>query len=371
MPRFANMLADGMKQRGHQVEIWSPAPVFHRLPGSRFVKKWLGYIDEFILFPLQVKRRLKKVPKDTLFVFTDHALGPWVPLIQNRFHVIHCHDFIAQQSALGEVPENPTSWTGRQYQRLIREGFSRGKHFISVSENTKKILHRFLPEPPRDSEVVYNGMNQKFEPKDVSVRVDVAKKTGINLTAGYLLHVGGNQWYKNRVGVVEIYDAWRKRQQAVLPLLLIGENPDHALTQRIAQSKYKSDIHTITAANDDLVRAAYAGASVLIFPSLAEGFGWPIAEAMASGCPVVTTNQAPMTEVSGGAAFLIDRRPFEASKTESWATEAARKVDEVIRLTDDERKRAIASGLENIKRFNTNVAIDRIEEIYRRILSKR
>src|SRR5688572_10137689 len=246
MPRFSTMLAEGMRQRGHKVEIWSPSPVFHRLPGTSFLKKWLGYIDQFILFPLQVRRRLKTVEQDALFVFTDQALGPWVPLVKSRFHVIHCHDFLAQQSALGEIPESPTGWTGRLYQDLIRKGFSKGKNFISVSAHTKKILHRFLPGAPEVSEVVYNGMNQRFEPKGVSVRGAVSEKTGINLMEGYLLHVGGNQWYKNRIGVVEIYDAWRASQHLALPLLLIGEHPDDILKARIEQSKYKSQIHTVS-----------------------------------------------------------------------------------------------------------------------------
>ena len=371
MPRFANMLVEGMKQRGHQVQVWSPTPIFHRLPGSPFVKKWLGYIDEFLIFPFFVRRRVKHLPVDTLFVFTDNALGPWVPLVSERYHVIHCHDLLAQLSALGEIPEHQTRWTGRQYQRLIRNGFSKGKNFISVSENTRKILHRLLPARPHRSELVYNGMNQKFEQKDSAVREFVSEKTGVDFNAGYFLHVGGNQWYKNRTGVVEIYDAWRTQQSVVLPLLLIGEAPDHALSTRIVQSKYKSDIHSIDNADDELVRAAYAGASALIFPSKAEGFGWPIAEAMASGCPVVTTDEAPMTEVAGNAAFLINRQPHDAGKAECWAHEAAKKVDEVVRLSDDERKKVISSGLQNVKRFDTNVAIDRIEEIYRSILQTR
>src|SRR5688572_11535918 len=162
MPRFANMLAEGMKQRGHTVNIWSPTSTFNKLPGSAFMKKWLGYIDQFIIFPLIVRRRIKSLSPDTLFVFTDHALGPWVPLVSDRLHVIHCHDFLAQQSAAGEIPENVTGWTGRQYQQLIWRGYSKGKNFISVSLNTRSALQRFLPAPAQRSEMVYNGLNQRF-----------------------------------------------------------------------------------------------------------------------------------------------------------------------------------------------------------------
>src|SRR5262245_46794200 len=119
MPRFARMLADGMSDRGHTVEMLSPVARFFNLHSNPSVKKWLGYVDQYIVFPNQIKKKLKTYPKDTLFVFTDQALGPWVPVVAGRPHVIHCHDFMALRSSLGEIQENPTSWTGKQYQALI------------------------------------------------------------------------------------------------------------------------------------------------------------------------------------------------------------------------------------------------------------
>jgi glycosyltransferase involved in cell wall biosynthesis len=369
MPRFAGMLANGMRQRGHTVEVWSPAPKFYRLPGSISVKKWLGYIDQFILFPLVVKKKLKSVSQNSLFVFTDQALGPWVPLVADRPHVIHCHDFLAQQSALGEIPENPTKRTGRVYQRMIHKGYSMGKNFISVSNNTKAVLHRFLEKLPEHSEVVYNGLNQSFVPSSVSsARDSVGKAVGLDLTAGFLLHVGGNQWYKNREGVVKIYNAWRTRQNKILPLLLIGEIPNQGLHDIVAKSPYKSDIYILSGINDKILRDAYVGASVFLFPSKAEGFGWPIAEAMASGCPVITTNEAPMTEVAGTAGFLISKEPWDKSKINAWASEGAAVLDGILMMSDEERRKVIERGLDNAKRFDTQAALDRIEKIYKKIL---
>ena len=202
---------------------------------------------------------------------------------------------------------------------MIHKGYSEGRNFISVSFNTKKMLHRFLTASPERSEVVYNGLNQSFTTLDpCQARDSVSRETGIELKNGYLLHVGGNQWYKNRIGVVEIYNAWRIRQNEMLPLLLVGEIANRTLQSTIDLSPYKSDIHVLSAVNDKILRDAYAGASVFLFPSKAEGFGWPIAEAMASGCPVITTNEAPMTEVAGTAGFLIPREPWDNSKIRIW-----------------------------------------------------
>ncbi|RYG05706.1 MAG: glycosyltransferase family 1 protein, partial [Chitinophagaceae bacterium] len=197
MPRFSNMLEEGMKARGHEVRVWNPSLYLYKLPVGK-LKKWLGYIDQYLIFPLVAGSRIRKSPSDTLYVVTDQALGPYVPLVADKPHVIHCHDFLAQRSALGEIAENPTSITGQKYQSMIRRGYSKGKNFITVSEKTKADLEEFLGKQPALSEVVYNGINESFTALPVaSSRATFGKQVGLDLKSGYLLHVGGNQWYKN------------------------------------------------------------------------------------------------------------------------------------------------------------------------------
>jgi glycosyltransferase involved in cell wall biosynthesis len=368
MPRFTKLIAEGMKRRGHEVEIWLPESKFFSLPLGLKVKKWLGYIDQYIIFPIQVAQRLKSCPSNTLFVFADQALGPWVPLVANRPHVIHCHDFLAQRSALGDIPQNKTGRTGKQYQAYIRRGYSTGKHFISVSHKTRENLHRFLPSTPLTSEVVYNGLNQTFtciEPLEARIRL--SDEVSLTLHSGFILHVGGNDWYKNRKGVIEIYSAWRSLSNYKLPLLLIGNRPSQTLLELHELSPYKNDIYFLSGLKDEVVRLAYAAASLLLFPSLAEGFGWPIAEAMASGCPVITTNEAPMSEVAGNAGFLISKRPVDEKRVEAWAIEAAKVVEEIVSLPTESRKDVIEAGILNAKRFDTEDALNKIEAIYRKI----
>lgn len=367
MPRFARMLAEGMQQRGHSVQLWAPEARFFNLPSPQALKKWLGYIDQFAVFPGTVKKRVKTCPDDTLFIFTDHTLGPWVPIVADRPNVIHSHDFMAQQSAAGEIEENHTKWTGRKYQQYIRNGYSKGKNFIPISKKTRDDLLKFLPDKPQISDLVYNGLNQSFVPKDpIEARITLGHKTGIDLREGFLLHVGGNAWYKNRLGVIELYNAWRDQSSSKLPLLLIGQKPDKATRDLFNRSAYNVDIHFLTDIEDEFLRIAYNGATVFLFPSLAEGFGWPIAEAMASGCPVLTTNEAPMTEVAGEAGFLIPRRPFGESR--EWAKTGACTIEEIVQLDENQRQLAITAGLENVLRFDPNLVLDRIENIYKKIL---
>jgi glycosyltransferase involved in cell wall biosynthesis len=369
MPKFAAMLTDGMRARGHTVEILSAKPYFFRLPLMRKLRKWMGYIDQYLIFPIVVRIHVMRYSRDTLFVFSDQALGPWVPLVAKSPHVIHCHDFLAQQSALGDIPENKSGWTGRQYQAFIRRGFRTGKNFISVSQNTRKELHKFLNTPPLRSDIVYNGLNQSFNPGDAAAaRIWLTKKSGIELTGGYLLHIGGNQWYKNRRGVLEIYDALRSTYGTNLPVLFVGKNPTKELLEMYNSSGFKDDIHWLSNMDDEAVKMAYLGATVFLFPSLAEGFGWPIAEAMASGCPVITTDETPMTEVAGDAAFLLPKRPFDESKVKDWAAKGAAITHKVIQLPAEERCKVVLDGIKNAKRFDTKSSLDQIEEIYCSIL---
>ena len=372
MPRFLRMLEEGMQERGHNTKVWSPKARFYKMPMIAKFKKWLGYLDQYTLFPLEVYFKVKKERSDTLFVFTDQALGPWVPLVSNRPHAIHCHDFLAQRAALNEISENITGWTGKQYQAMIRRGYSRGRNYISVSKKTKQDLHRFTSSVTGVSEVVYNGLNNNFMPMNVyAVRIGLKEKTGIDVNGGYILHVGGNQWYKNRIGVVQVYNAWRSKFSKALPLLLVGEKPDQFLEAAWEKSSFRDDIYMLDSFSDEWVKKAYAGASVFLFPSLAEGFGWPIAEAMASGSPVITTNEAPMTEVGKKAAFYIPRRPSKTLKMKKWSERAAEVLDEVISLSEKERAIVKEKGIKNAERFNTKDALDKIENIYQTILESK
>jgi len=368
MSRFATMLAKGMEVRGHQTEIWRPKAFFSNLP-IKALRKWFGYVDQYLVFPLTARLKRSSENADTLYVLTDHALGPYAPLVSKLPHVIHCHDFLAQRSALGQIIENPTSATGQAYQKYIRQGYSRGKNFISVSERTKADLEQFLGNKPRLSEMVYNGLSPDFtiisKPK---ARNELGKTLGLDLSRGYLLHVGGNQWYKNRTGVLLMYEAWRKSSEFALPILMIGEEPNAELFELKARSSYSSDIHFLSGIDDVAVRTAYAGAALFLFPSLAEGFGWPIAEAMASGTLVITTNEAPMTEVAGDAAFLIDRMPQRFEEKEQWALKAAVVMENALTLNDEGGMQQQRLMQHNVERFQMNKTLDKIEKIYLNVL---
>lgn len=369
MPRYANMLLNGMQERGHEVVVWTPKPRFYKLPLMKSLKKWLGYIDQYFVFPIEVKIKLRNCSNDTLFVFADQALGPWVPLVKNRNHVVHCHDFLALKSALGTIPENPTSFTGKQYQNFIRNGFSKGKYFISISKKTQHDLHALHQGKIVSSVVCYNGLNRSFHPlSPIASRNLLETKLNIPLSNGYIMHIGGNQYYKNRMGVIAIYEAWRSKYNSKTPLVLIGEAPSDELALLREQSLFKKEIHFVTDSSDEDVNNAYSGASCLLFPSLDEGFGWPIIEAMASGCPVITTNKAPMNEVGGNAAYYIDKKPTDVSHLEKWKKDGAKMLETVLSLNTFQRTAATEKSFGQSQKFTSEYSLNAIEAMYKEII---
>ncbi|MDP5229629.1 MAG: glycosyltransferase, partial [Cellulophaga sp.] len=235
--------------------------------------------------------------------------------------------------------------------------------------NTQKELISLLPKKPALNELVYNAIDPKFKPDDVmEARKDLGAILNASLFEGYILHVGGNTFYKNRDGVLHMYEQWRKISTIKLPLVMIGSPPTQSMLTLKEKSKYSEAIFFLTRVSDEVLVRAYQGAAVFVFPSLLEGFGFPIAEAMACGCPVITTNEAPMNEVGGSAAFYIPRY-YPAAPIAHWASQAAGVLEEVLQLSDEEREVRIANGLVHCQMFQEDRVVDQIEKIYQKIVT--
>jgi len=364
MPRFANYLSQGMIGLGYDVQVWRPEPYLYKLPVKGILKKWLGYVDQYVIFSFRLFFKTHFTGQKRLYVLSDQALGFWAPIVADKAHIVHCHDFLALKSAKGEISVNPVSFTGRLYQKLIFKGFSKADNFISVSKNTKYELEKILNKRPKISEYVYNGLNAIFVDGDkTNARRKLGERIDRSLKNGYILHVGGNQFYKNRIGVIKTYDAFRDCTETKIPLILIGTAPTQSVLAHYQVARYKEDILFCSGLKDEMVKYAYQGASLFLFPSLAEGFGWPIAEAMACGCPVITTDEAPMNEVGGDAATYVASTK-EYDTLELWAQDASKKIKYVIELKEQDLNNLRQKGLENVKRFDSQRTIPKLNILY-------
>lgn len=369
---FACMLLDAYRQRGHRVELRRPKARLRRLIDRAPLAKWAGYIDQYLVFPGELRRAARSDPPDTLYVFCDQALGPWVPGLAHRPHVVHCHDLLALRSALGEIPENPTSATGRLYQRYIRRGFRHARHFISISQKTRDDLHRCGCVEPHLSEVVYNGLNYPYAPMAPDAARQILAASNREVPDGeFVLHVGAGQWYKNSVGVVAIYRALVEHRLAnnrpVPALVMVSSPPDALLSRHLAALPPQARVHFCGSVDSRSLQALYSAAGVMLFPSHAEGFGWPIVEAMACGCPVVTTGEAPMTEVGGPHATYLSRLQ-PGQDLGGWGREGAMQVDDLLCRPGAVRDIESRQRIEWTSRFSAEAAISGYLDHYQQIL---
>lgn len=368
MPRFADSLTLAFTARGHRVTRRAPVERVRRLAPSAPLAKWAGYVDQYLVFPREISAGLRTDPTDTLYVFCDQALGPWVPYVAHRPHVVHCHDLLALRSALGHIPENPTGLTGRAYQRYIRRGFGQSRHFISISQRTQNDLHEHGGVRPVTSEVVYNGLNHPYMPMAPAVATDVLKAAKLPAVPhGLLLHVSGNQWYKNVAGVVRLYAQYAAAQPQPLPLWLVGVHPDPALQAALAEVPPQGRIEMLHNLDNRSLQAAYSLAQAFLFPSLAEGFGWPLVEAQACGCPVITTAEAPMNEVAGPHSRCLPRLQAHDDK-QAWARHGAQVLTELLTMPADQRAALVQDCLAWSRRFDTDTAMESYLRVYQQVL---
>jgi glycosyltransferase involved in cell wall biosynthesis len=369
MARFARLLRAEYEARGCSVEVWSPtARVFNWVPAGR-LSKWAGYVDQYLLFPFSVRRALKRTPSQALFVLCDQALGPWVPLLRHRPHVVHAHDLLALRSALGEFPENPTALSGRIYQRYIRRGFQKARHFISISHSTRADLHRCGMVSPAISEVVYNGLNYPYQQMSDQEAQRALGAAGLPVEPrGMLLHVGGGQWYKNLAGVMLLYASYAGQSENPLALWCISPAPDAKVRRAMSQVPRQGKVVFFQGLDNATLQAAYSHAQALLFPSLAEGFGWPLIEAQACGCPVITTDAAPMNEVAGSDARYLPRLAV-GDDVNAWAAHGAAVLRDLLDASARDKAQASERRRAWARRFSTQAAIESYLAIYSKILS--
>lgn len=357
MPRYARMLQDGLEEAGHTVSMMQPQPYFYRVLGQTRAAKWASYADQYLLFPFKVIAADLQIASDTLFIFADQALGPWVPYVRRHRKVVHCHDFLALKSALGHYPENPTRLSGRIYQKYIRWGFRKCQNFISISRRTAFELESVGGAKPRFSATIYNGLNYPFRPLAPPTIEQELSLAGLKFMSGhFLLFVGGEQWYKNRRGLLMIYKAYAEQESQPLPLVCVSPEPQGELAEflRNMQSQPGS-VHFLQHASPSLLQALYSGARLMMFPSLAEGFGWPLIEAQACGCPVLTTDDAPMNEIAGPVARFLPKLAADTDLA-SWATKGAAAIQAALTIPEAERQQVRERAIQWAAKFEQKSA---------------
>jgi glycosyltransferase involved in cell wall biosynthesis len=328
MLRFATLLADGLRSQGVEVTVTQPTALLARLlPSWQRLQKGMRMADKFLLFPLLLRIAARRFHGQTggLVHLMDQGNGVYVPALRHLPLLVTCHDFIAVKESLGLL-RHPGMGSPRNslYQKRNLSGLRQASWFACDSTATREDCVSLLDAEPSHCELIP-------APLDPFFAVPAGKRPA-GFPDHYLLSMGNAGWYKNRPGTLRIY-AEMRTLGCELPLVVMGGplSPEEAaLADSLGVTKHLMPCYH---PDDSTVRAAYAHAEALLFPSLEEGFGWPIIEAQAQGCLVVTTNRAPMTETGGSPALYVDpAQPQESAHSIMTYLERGARTADLVAL---------------------------------------
>jgi glycosyltransferase involved in cell wall biosynthesis len=357
MQRYANMLADELKKRGDEARVIRPTR--RLLPegwsSQRGLGKWIGYIDKFVLFPAELRRLARSA--DVVHI-CDHSNAMYIEAVRKRPHVVTCHDVLTIQSALAISTATRVSATGKLLQRWILRGLNRAQYVVCVSRLTQRDLLQLSSLVPQRMRVIHQALNYPYRKMPEADARNRIQALGLQADAHFFIHVGANMQRKNRLGVIEMYAAVvRKTGDIDTSLVFVGEPLDDACTACAVALGVARRITVLEDVDNEDLCALYSVARALIFPSFYEGFGWPIIEAQACGCPVFTSNREPMMEVGGVGAVYVDPEDAEA---------AADVIAAHLPRADD----MIACGTHNVAQFTSDAMIDAYLNTYASLLPR-
>ena len=234
----------------------------------------------------------------------------------------------------------------------------RSNCILTVSEASKRDILHFFNVAPEKIVVVYNAIDDHFwltPPEEEVARV----RESYQLDHQFVLYVGNIKPHKNLVRLIEAFDELRRSGPEELKLLIIGDEISKLPSLRRAVHRHKLHKHVrfLGYVSDGTLRILYRLASLFVFPSLYEGFGLPPLEAMASGTPVVTSNQSSLPEVTGDAAVLVD--PYDVSSI----VDGMRRVLTDPVLAANLRRR----GPERAREFSWPRSVQKIRAVYEQV----
>jgi glycosyltransferase involved in cell wall biosynthesis len=257
---------------------------------------------------------------------------------------------LAVRGALGEETDCPASATGGILQRWILRGLRRATVIACDSLATLRDAERLVGPGPA-LKLVPIGLNYPYhaQPRESAIAQLGAIR---DFTRPFVLHVGSGQRRKNREAVLRIFARCKNRWPG--QLVFAGEKLSTEQNSLGEELGISADIIEIENPDNEMLNALYSAAAVLLFPSRFEGFGWPVIEAQACGCPVICSNAGPLAEVAGDGALLRD-----VEDEEGFAADLLRLLDPA------ERARWSEKSLRNASRFSAKKMIANYIDLYR------
>jgi glycosyltransferase involved in cell wall biosynthesis len=231
----------------------------------------------------------------------------------------------------------------KMYWRYYSPRFAkRADRIVTVSTYSKKDIVDHYSVAPEKIDVVYNGAHTEYRPLNWEEKEAVKKKYADGCE--YFVFAGALHPRKNVLNLLKAFIAFKKRQRSDMKLVIVGRlawKYDELLEFR-EEMPFKNDVKWVGYMNVDELSKVIGGAYALVYPSLFEGFGIPILEALECEVPAIVSNTSSMPEVAGDAALLVDpHNPQDIA-------------DKMQLLYKDEslRKKLVEASKEQVKKFD-------------------
>jgi glycosyltransferase involved in cell wall biosynthesis len=248
-----------------------------------------------------------------------------------------------------KYPKTHTQYSVRVHTRHLNRAKKYADHIITDSESTKKDLIEYGFKDSKVS-VIYPAPAKIFT-KASNPKLITKTLAKYSLKEPFILSVGTQEPRKNIKRLIKAFKHLNSKYPK-LSLAIAGKFGWGDTTQPI------DSVSLLGFVPDEDLKILYQAAKVFVYPSLYEGFGFPILEAFKSGCPVITSNRSSLPELGGDAAFYLD--PTSRSMI-------ANTIDQVLSLSSIQRSQVIEKGLKQANKFNYQTTAQQTLNVYKNL----
>ena len=337
---------------GHR---WSKKLHEGPMPGMNVIK---SLIKRFVPHPYTLMRSFQQHQFDngtSRFLCDLYHEPSFIPFRFDGPTVITVHD-------LSPIlfPETHPLHRVRHFNEQFPKSIKQAAAIIVDTEFVRKEIIAIFGISPQLVNTIHLGVSGDFRPRSKTEVVSILDKYDL-VYGHYVLAVGTLEPRKNLIRTIEAYSELSESIRKRIPLVIAGMKGwlTKEIESRIFSLKVRDEVRWLGYIPSIQLPLLYSAASMLVYPSLYEGFGLPVLEAMASGIPVITSDRSPMLEVSGDVAIMID--PGDTDLLRSA----------MHNLLED-RQEAINRGTRGIERahqFSWKICAEKTLKVYRSVIS--
>ena len=297
--------------------------------------------------------RQLKMGKDAQAENVDifHGLSGELPLRWNKNpikKIVTIHDLIFMR-----YPQYYSFFDRKIHFWKFKKAAESADKIIAISEQTKRDIVNYLKVPESKIEVIYQGCHQAFKENQAQEFIHNTKQK-FNLPERFILNVGTIEERKNLLNIIKAID------ETNIPLVVVGRKTKYfkKIKNYIQKNKIEKQIHFLEGVSMDELAVIYKLADIFVYPSLFEGFGIPVIEALFSKTVTITSNTSCLPEAGGKDSVYIDPKNYLDLKSKIkflWNSES-------------ERKRRAEKGFEFVQKFNDEPIANELMNLYQKII---